>query len=98
MTEDLRAPSALSSAELNLSPAQMKELLDTVAGYIVRYQTDVLEGRYPATYVHDSSNAVGYEQGKQLAAALREPDVPEVGTELGVLLEQVFESAMVSGA
>jgi glutamate/tyrosine decarboxylase-like PLP-dependent enzyme len=95
MTEE--RVSALSGAELNLSPAQMKELMDVVATYIVRYQTDVLEGRYPATYVHDSSNAVGYEQGKQLAAALREPDVPEVGTELQVLLEQLFDSAMACG-
>lgn len=86
-----------SSTPLELSPAQVRDLLDTTAKHILDFQQALAEGTYPASYVHDSLDVKKYEHGRQVAADLREDQPPVNGTDFHLLLEDLFSRATANG-
>lgn len=93
-TDSLEAP---SSGDLDLSPEQMRDLMDLTSSYVTNYYQQISRGEIPASYVHDSLDVSSYEEGKRIAAELREDQAPDEGTAVAVLLDEVFGKAMANG-
>ncbi|MGH3706931.1 MAG: pyridoxal phosphate-dependent decarboxylase family protein [Pseudonocardiaceae bacterium] len=84
-------------SDFDLSPAQLEDLLSATTLRILQYQRDLSEGKYPASYIHDSINVANYSEGKHIGAQLREDEVPQIGTSIDVLLGDIFDRAMTNG-
>lgn len=84
-------------SELDLSPEQRENLLSATASRIFQYQRDLSEGKYPASYIYDSVNVVNYSEGRLIGDRLREDKVPQLGTDIDVLLCEIFDRAMTNG-
>lgn len=84
-------------SDLDLSPVQLENLLSAVASRIFQYQRDLSDGKYPASYIHDSINVLDYSEGRRIGAQLREDQIPQHGTNLDTLLYEVFDRAMING-
>jgi glutamate/tyrosine decarboxylase-like PLP-dependent enzyme len=87
----------LARSSLDLSLEEQENILSATASRIFQYQRDLSEGKYPASYVHDSINAVNYSEGRRICAQLREDQLPQFGTDLDVLLCEIFDRAMTNG-
>lgn len=92
-----REPVPPSGSELTLSPEQARHLLDSATSRLLSYRRDLDALAYPASYVHDSLDAAAYLQGRSVAADLREDPVPSRGTEVEVLLDELFTKAITNG-
>lgn len=83
--------------DLNLSLAEQENLLFAITSRIFQYQRDLSEGKYPASYLHDSINIQKYSEGRRIGAQLREAEVPQIGTNLDALLSEIFDRAITNG-
>ncbi|CAM3304477.1 aminotransferase class V-fold PLP-dependent enzyme [Kibdelosporangium persicum] len=84
------------SLSFDLAPEQQRYLLDTVVNRLLRYQEDLANGKYPASYLHHPDGAHDPD-GALIGAELREDDVPQHGTNLEVLLTEIFDKAVPNG-
>lgn len=89
--------SMLLGPDLNLSLTQQEDLLSAAVSRIFKYQHDLSEGKYPASYIHDSINVLDYTEGRRISAQLREDKAPQLGTNIDVLLDEIFNRAMTNG-
>ncbi|MDQ3404495.1 MAG: aminotransferase class V-fold PLP-dependent enzyme [Actinomycetota bacterium] len=92
-------PKAPSGARLaiDLAPEKVRELMEATTEHVLAFQRRLADRELPASYVSDSLNAGEYEQGRQVAASLREDALPSGETDFRVLLDQLFDEAMTNG-
>lgn len=83
--------------DLQLSSQQVRELLTAVTERILRFHDELADGTHPPSYVYDSIDATGYDAGRQVCAELRDDRIPEAGTDLDTLLDELFGTAMANG-
>jgi glutamate/tyrosine decarboxylase-like PLP-dependent enzyme/2-polyprenyl-6-methoxyphenol hydroxylase-like FAD-dependent oxidoreductase len=92
---------SLSAAEcessLDLNPSQAHSLLTAVSSHLRRYHENLAKGQYPASYLNDLTNASDYSAGRSVARRLREDQVPQFGTDIDVLLDQIFDTVITNG-
>lgn len=86
-----------AESELQLNPAQARELLELTMARVLAYEVDLAAGKYPASHVHDSVHAGAYEHGRRLSTELREDDIPRTRMEPAALLSEIFDRAIDAG-
>lgn len=84
-------------SDLDLSPVHLNNLLTAVTSRILKYHHELAEGRYPASYLHDSINVLNYSEGRRIGVQLREDEVPQLGTNIDHLLSEIFDRVMTNG-
>lgn len=94
---DSRTAPGSSGTGLALTAAEAKEMMDLTSAYVLGFQEAVTTGGHPASYLHDSLDLLRYEQGRRVCEELREDAVPESGTDLRTLLDELFGKATANG-
>ncbi|WP_159395820.1 pyridoxal phosphate-dependent decarboxylase family protein [Streptomyces sp. 3211] len=82
---------------MSLTSAQVRELIDMTVDHLLEFREKLSRGDLPASYVHDSNNAMAYTAGEQAAAAVAESTPPQDATPIPDLLDQLFGEAMTNG-